>query len=80
MCRVVLLNTTAINISQLSYLSINHRASHGKIGIHAHLITHQILFLQETDDAKDALIKLKEFTQKCNGTYRAPTPTPPGPE
>ena len=76
MCRVVLLNTTAINISQLSYLSINHIATYGKIGIHAHLITGQILFLQEADDAKGALTKLKEFAQICNGTYRAPMPMP----
>lgn len=80
MWRVVLLNTTAVNISQLSHLSINRNSNRDQMGIYAHLITGHVIFLQKTVSFEDAIIKLKEFTQKCNGTYRAPTPTPPGPE
>jgi len=80
MCKVVLLNTTAINISQLSHLNINFRASHGEMGIYANLINGQKLFLQKTESFEESIIKLKEFTQKCNGNYRPPLPTPPGPE
>ena len=80
MCKVVLLNTTAINISQLSHLNINVRVPHGDIGIYAHLINGQKLFLQKTESFEEAVIKLKEFTQKLNGNYRPPLPRPPGPE
>ena len=80
MCKVVLLNTTAINISQLSHLNINVRVSHGEIGIYANFINGQKLFLQKTESLEESIIKLKEFTQKCNGNYRPPTPMPPGPE
>lgn len=77
MHKLVLLNTTAINISQLSHLNINFRVSHGEIGIYANLINGQKLFLQKTESFEESMIKLKEFTQKCNGNYRTPTPIPP---
>lgn len=76
MHKVVLLNTTAINISQLSHLNINLRVSHGEIGIYANLINGQKLFLQKTESFEESVSKLKEFTQKCNGNYRPPLPIP----
>lgn len=76
MCRVVLLNTTAINIGQLSHLNINRNLDKGEMGVYAHLLTGHAIFLQKTDSFEGAIIKLKEFTQKCNGTYRPPLPLP----
>lgn len=47
MCRVVLLNTTAINIGQLSHLNINRNLDKGEMGVYAHLLTGHAIFLQK---------------------------------
>lgn len=80
MCRVVLLNTTAVNTSQLSYLNINRNPDHAEMGIYANLINGQRIFLQKTDSFDDAVSLLKKFSQLCNGTYRPPLPKPPKPQ
>lgn len=80
MCRVVLLNTTAVNIYQLSHLNINQNLDRGEMGVYAYLITGQIIFLQKTDGFDDAVSLLRKFSQLCNGTYRAPLPPPPKPQ
>ena len=76
MCKIIVLNTTAINVSQLSHLNINSNLDRGEMGVYANLINGQKLFLQKTEGFDDAVILLKKFSQLCNGTYRAPTPVP----
>lgn len=80
MYRVVLLNTTAVNISQLSYLNINRNPDQTEMGIYANLINGQRIFLQKTDSFEDAVSLLKKFGGLCNGTYRAPLPPPSKPQ
>ncbi|MGP5546240.1 hypothetical protein [Psychrobacter alimentarius] len=80
MCGVVLLNTTAVNINQLSHLNINQNLDRGEMGVYAHLITGYIIFLQKIDSFDDAVSLLKKFSQLCNGTYRAPLPPQPKPQ
>ena len=76
MSKVVILNTTGLNVSQLSHLNINASLDRGEMGIYANLITGQKLFLQKTDSFEDAIILLKKFTQICNGTYTESRPPP----
>lgn len=75
MSKIVILNTTGLNVSQLSHLNINASLDRGEMGIYANLITGQKIFLQKTDSFEDAIILLKKFTQLCNGTYMPPLPS-----
>ncbi len=74
MSRIVILNTTGLNVGQLSHLNINYNPDRGEIGIYANLINGQKLFLQNTESFDDAISLLKKFSQTCNGTYCPPTP------
>ena len=76
MSKIVILNTTGLNVSQLSHLNINASLDRGEMGVYANLISGQKIFLQKTDSFEDAIIILKKFTQLCNGTYRPPLPLP----
>lgn len=76
MIRIVVLNTTALNINQLSHLNINTNLDRGEMGVFANLINGEKIFLQKTDSFDDAVNLLKKFSQICNGTYRPPLPTP----
>ncbi len=76
MSKIVVLNTTGLNVSQLSHLNINPSTDKSEMGIYANLINGQRVFLQKTDSFEDAVSLLKKFSQLCNGTYRPPLPTP----
>lgn len=76
MSKIVVLNTTGLNVSQLSHLNINPSTDRSEMGIYANLINGQRVFLQKTDSFEDAVSLLKKFSQLCNGTYRPPLPTP----
>lgn len=76
MSRIVVLNTTGLNVGQLSHLNINSNPDRGEMGIYANLINGQKLFLQSTESFDDAISLLKKFSQICNGTYCPPTPLP----
>lgn len=80
MSKIVVLNTTGLNVSQLSHLNITPISDKSEMGIYANLINGQRVFLQMTDSFEDAVSLLKKFSQLCNGTYRSPLPTPPKPQ
>lgn len=76
MTKIVVLNTTGLNVSQLSHLNITPISDKSEMGIYANLINGQRVFLQITDSFEDAVSLLKKFSQLCNGTDRAPLPKP----
>lgn len=80
MSKIVVLNTTGLNVSQLSHLNITPISDLSEMGIYANLINGQRVFLQMTDSFEDAVSLLKKFSQLCNGTYRPSLPTPPKPQ
>ena len=63
MSRIVVLNTTGLNVGQLSHLNINSNPDRGEMGIYANLINGQKLFLQSTESFDDAISLLKKFSQ-----------------
>lgn len=47
MSKIVILNTTGLNVCQLSHLNINAALDRGEMGVYANLISGQKIFLQK---------------------------------